>query len=379
VSGYDLYLTLDSKVQALAESLFVNKRGGAVAIDPRTGGLIALVSKPDYDPRIFSKKISPETWKYLTESPDKPMFNRATQSGVMPGSTWKPFMALMALEEGLITENTVITCTGGYRLGGRLFRDHAGHAHGPITVKQAIQHSCNTFFFTLMMRTDVNTFHHWATAFGFGKSEAADLTEQSSGLIPDSAYYNRAYPRGWTSGYSINLGIGQGDMLVTPLQLARYIASIANRGTLVTPHLVHELRHPETGETMVPERDPARTVPVHPDHFEVVKQGMRLVMEKGTGVSAQVPGISSGGKTGTAQNPHGKDHSVFVLFAPLDDPQIAIAVLVENGGFGATQAAPIASLMAEQYLTGQIIPQRIPMITRTMSLASEELIQAENE
>jgi penicillin-binding protein 2 len=166
---------------------------------------------------------------------------------------------------------------------------------------------------------------------------------------------------------------------VTPLQLARYIASIANRGTLVTPHLVHELRHPETGETMVPERDPARTVPVHPDHFEVVKQGMRLVMEKGTGVSAQVPGISSGGKTGTAQNPHGKDHSVFVLFAPLDDPQIAIAVLVENGGFGATQAAPIASLMAEQYLTGQIIPQRIPIITRTMSLASEELIQAENE
>ena len=374
VNGYDLHLTIDHKVQALAESLFVHKRGAAVALDPKTGGILALVSEPDFDPTIFSKSIPRETWQYLTQSPEKPMFNRATMSGMPPGSTWKPFMALMALQEGLIDENTIITCRGGYTLGRRVFRDHGSHAHGPINVRQAIQHSCNTFFFTMMMQTDVNTWSRWAKRFGFGKRIPMDLSEQSPGLIPDSSYYNRVYPRGWTAGYTINLGIGQGDMVVTPMQLARYTAAVANGGTLYPPHLVERLEHPETGEVLHPDLPEPERLPVSSCFFEVVRDGMRLVMESGTGQYVQIPGIPSGGKTGTAQAPGGrKDHSLFVLFAPFDDPQIAVAVVVENGGFGATQAAPIASLMAEQYLTGDISPQRRWMIPYVMEMESEPL------
>ncbi|GIV59547.1 penicillin-binding protein 2 [Rhodocaloribacter litoris] len=374
VNGFDLHLTLDHRVQALAESLFVGKRGAAVALDPKTGGVIAFVSKPDFDPDLFSRAVPRETWQYLTQSPDKPMFNRATMSGMPPGSTWKPFMALMALQEGIITENTIITCPGGYRLGGRVFRDHAGHAHGPINVRQAIQHSCNTFFFTVMMRTDVNTWSRWAKRFGFGRRIPMDIAEQDPGLIPDSSYYNRTYPRGWTAGYTINLGIGQGDMVVTPMQLARYVAAVANGGTLVTPHLVDRLEHPETGEVRRPDLPEPERIPIDPKYFEVVREGMRRVMEAGTGRGVQIPGIPSGGKTGTAQAPGGrKDHSLFIMFAPVEDPRIALAVLVENGGFGASQAAPIASLMAEQYLTGQISPQRTWLIQRLMSLQSEPL------
>ncbi|GIV62030.1 MAG: penicillin-binding protein 2 [Rhodothermaceae bacterium] len=374
VNGFDLHLTIDSGVQALAESLFVNKRGAAVALDPRTGGIIALVSKPDFDPDLFSRSVPRQTWQYLTQSPVKPMFNRATMSGMPPGSTWKPFMALMALQEGLITERTIINCPGGYRLGSRVFRDHAGHAHGPINVKEAIQHSCNTFFFTLMMRTDVNTWSRWARRFGFGRTIPMDLAEQSPGLIPDSSYFNRTYPRGWTAGYTINLGIGQGDMVVTPMQLARYVAAVANGGTLLPPHLVERLEHPDTGEVRYPDRPAPETIPVDPHYFEVVREGMRRVMEAGTGRGVQIPGIPSGGKTGTAQAPGGrKDHSLFIMFAPFDDPRIALAVLVENGGFGATQAAPIASLLAEQYLTGQISPQRAWLVQRLLTLQSEPL------
>ena len=242
-------------------------------------------------------------------------------------------------------------------------------------MRTAIQKSCNTYYYKTMMATDVNTFHRYATMFGFGRRIPVDLTEQirGGGLIPDSSYYNRTYPSGWGPGYSVNLGIGQGDMLVTPLQLARYMGAVANRGTLHTPHLVRELRHPETGEVRPTEVPPPEQVPINRVHFEVVREGMRLAMEAGTGRSVQIPGIPSGGKTGTAQNPHGKDHSLFVMFAPYDNPQIALAVLVENGGYGGTQAAPIASLMAEQYLTGQVSPERQYMIDRLMRLSSEAL------
>lgn len=376
-SGYNLHLTIDSQVQALAESLFVNKRGAAVAIDPTTGGIIAFVNSPGFDPELFSERVSPETWDYLNNSEDKPMFNRATMSGMPPGSTWKPFMSLIALEDGIITENSTIHCPGAYWLGGRPFRDYGGNVHGNIAVRRSIQQSCNVFYFTLMMRMDVDRFKWWANQFGFGERVAIDIREQNPGLMPDSAYYNRVYGTGrWTAGYSINLGIGQGDMLVTPLQLARYIAAVANNGTLHVPYFVQELRHPETGDVIVPEREPARQIPIKPEHFQVVRDGMKLVMEAGTGRGVQLPDISSGGKTGTAQAPGGKkDHSLFVMFAPYENPQIALGVLVENGGYGATQAGPIASLMAEQYLTGKIadLPNRQALIQRLMRLQSEAL------
>jgi penicillin-binding protein 2 len=372
-SGYDLYLSLNADVQALAESLFVNKRGGAVALDPQTGEILALVSKPDFDPAIFTGEVSPEQWAYLTMSEARPMFNRATMMGLPPGSTWKPFMALVGLQEGVITPTSIYYDRGGYRLGGRLFSNYAGHAYGPLNVTEALRLSSNAFFFNVMMGLDVDTFKQWATRFGFGVEVPTDLPEQSAGLIPDSAYYNRVYPKGWTAGYTINLGIGQGDMVVTPLQLARYVAAVGNGGTLVTPHLVRRLVHPATGEAVRPKLPDPEQIPIEDRYFDVVREGMRRVMEAGTGRFVQLPGIPSGGKTGTAQNPHGEDHSIFILFAPWDDPQIAVAVMVENAGYGASAAGPIASLMAEQYLTGTIAetPQRKAVLQRALNARSK--------
>lgn len=351
-SGYDLHLTIDSGVQALAESLFVNKRGSAIAIDPATGELLALVSHPDIHPQQFSGSVSTDELEELLASREDPFFNRATMSGIPPGSTWKPFMALIGLELGVITADSDYYCPGGYQLGNRFFRDFNNEKHERIAVREAIQRSCNSYFWDTMMNVGLDRYTKWAKEFGFGERFPTDLPEQDGGLIPDSSYYDRVYKR-WTPGYTINLGIGQGDMLVTPLQLARYVAAIANGGHLRTPHLVSAIRHPATGEIIEPEIPPSKKIPIRAEHFQTVREGMRDVMRYGSAKWVAIPDIEIAGKTGTAQAPMDrKDHSLFVMFAPFEDPEIAIAVMVENGGFGATQAAPIASLMAEKYLTG---------------------------
>ena len=356
-SGLDIHLALDDGVQALAESLFVEKRGAAVALDVNTGGIIAMVSQPDFLPATFSRPLEDSTWRYLTSSSDKPLYNRATMNLMPPGSTWKPFMSLMALSEGLIEPegpNSTIFCPGYHPVGGgRIFR--CLEAHGEQTLVQALQNSCNTFFFELGKRMDLSAFHRLANSFGFGVAAPTDLREQTSGLIPDSAYFNARDPA-WGIGTVMNLGIGQGNMGVTPLQLARYTAAIASGGTLPAPHLVEYLERPDTGERIVPEvAGHSEEIPVAAEYFELVRHGMRMVMEQGSGRASQIPGIPTGGKTGTAQAPQEmEDHSVFVMFAPYDDPQIAIAVQCENTGQGAWCAAPIASLLAERYLTGEM-------------------------
>jgi penicillin-binding protein 2 len=352
-SGYNLHLALDHRVQALAESLFVGKRGAAIALDPDNGEILSLVSQPDFDPSIFSESVSAATWDSIRTAPTDPLYNRATMSGFPPGSTWKPFMSLVALEEGLLSANQKVDCPPGYRVGRRTFKNHGMKDEGRINVKKALEVSCNTFYYHLMMQMDVNTWHDWAKRFGFGQRVPIDVGDQLPGLIPDSSYFNHTYGR-WTAGYTVNLGIGQGDMSVTPVQLARYTAAIANGGTLHPPHLVRKMVNPETGRSIRPSLPEAEQIPIDAQHFATVREGMRRVMENGTGKWVQIPGISSGGKTGTAQNPHGEDHSLFIMFAPFDDPEVAIAVAVENAGYGASAAAPIASLMAEQYLTGSI-------------------------
>jgi penicillin-binding protein 2 len=353
VGGYDLHLTLDSELQALAESLFVGKRGAAVALDPNTGEILSLVSKPDFDPALFSRAVSSSAWDSLRSAPHDPLYNRATQSGYPPGSTWKPFMALVALQTGLLTENERLDCPAGYRIGRRVFRNHGGKDEGRITVEKAIEVSCNTFFYQVMDKMSLDTWHDWALKFGFGQEVPLEGFRQEPGLIPDSSYFDRTYGR-WTQGYTINLGIGQGDMSVTPLQLARYAAALGNGGTLPTPHLARRAVHPETGTVRHPDLPPPTSIPIDSAHFDAVQEGMHRVMTDGTGRWVQIPDIPSAGKTGTAQNPHGEDHSLFIMFAPYEDPEIALAVVIENAGYGATAAAPIASLMAEKYLTGTI-------------------------
>lgn len=386
-SGVALTLAVDAKVQALAESLFVGKRGGAVMMDVNTGGIISMVSAPDYNLDIFEDGFTQAEVDFLYRNPEKPDFNRATQTALPPGSTWKPFMAAIALQEGMIDANTTLYCGGGYVLG-RLYRCHGG-AHGNIAVRDAIRVSCNTFFFRLMNDTFVNERHpegirmdldmwgDWSHRFGFGQLAPIDIPNQNAGLIPDSSYYDRVFPAGWGPGYTVNLGIGQGNMGVSPLQLARYTAAIANGGTLVTPHLVMRQTDPATDSTWTPARRRPSEIPIEPRNFQIVREGMEAVVQAGTARIAQIPAfedfpeIPVAGKTGTAENPRGKDHAVFIAYAPADDPQVAVGVIVENAGFGSTTAAPIASLMIEQYLRGQVVPPRqryIPFVRNQRSV-----------
>ena len=370
---FDIHLAMDASVQALAESLFVGKRGGVAAIDPSDGGLIALVSQPDFHPSLFSSQLDDSTWNSLVLSEDKPLYNRATMNLMPPGSTWKPFMSLFALSEGLINptgESSTVFCPGYHPAGrGRIYRCLGAHGH--VDVIDALTHSCNTFFFEMAARMNVNRFKEYATMFGFGERAPTDLREQTPGLIPDSAYFNSTYDY-WSVGYVMNLGIGQGDMGVTPLQLARYTAAIANRGTLHAPFLVRRLVNSSTGDALPPGDKPAATrIPIDQEHFDVVRRGMRNVMEEGSGRLAQIPGIPSGGKTGTAQAPGGlPDHSLFVMFAPYDNPQIALAVQCENTGDGSMCAAPIASLLAELYLKREIPESNASRLRFTRALTA---------
>ncbi|PIQ63505.1 MAG: penicillin-binding protein 2 [Bacteroidetes bacterium CG12_big_fil_rev_8_21_14_0_65_60_17] len=354
-SGYDVHLTLDAATQALAESLFTDKRGGLIAMDARTGGVLAFHSAPDYPLDLFTGTIDDDVWRYLTTSPEKPLFNRVTQAAFMPGSTFKPLIAIMALQEGVITPDTRFYCPGYHPRGnGRIFKCLA--AHGNVNVMEAIRESCNTFFFEMMRRIDVNTLDRWGHRFGFEEKAHIDLSQRevAAGLIPDSAWYNERLGVGrWNEGVAMNLGVGQGEILVTPLQLVRYVAALANGGTLLTPYLIDHMVQPETSERLVPERPAAETLQVNPNYLRLVREGMKLVIsEKATWL--QIPGVSLAGKTGTAQNPRGADDSLFIGYAPADDPQIAIAVMVENGGSGSGNAGIMAMFVMEQYLKGHV-------------------------
>ena len=380
---YDIHLALDAGVQALAESLFVNKRGALVALDPADGGIIALVSAPDFHPDIFAQHMESDAWRALNTSPLKPLYNRATMNRMPPGSTWKPFMALMALSEGLITEggpDGTIYCPGYHPVGqGRIFRCLG--AHGNQNVVSAIKNSCNTFFFEVARRMNLDAFQEYSNAFGFGITAPMDLLEQTPGLIPDSAYFNARYAS-WGIGSTMNLGIGQGDMGVTPMQMARYAAAVANGGTLHTPRLVSYLENVSSGERQEPPGQPESTqIPIDSHYFDLVREGMRQVMASGSGRFSQIPDIASGGKTGTAQAPGNMpDHSVFVMFAPFENPRIAIAVQCENAGFGHNCAAPIASLTAERYLKGDL-PNSWQVTARRQRVElaqSAPLLQTEN-
>ncbi|MEM6336669.1 MAG: penicillin-binding protein 2 [Bacteroidota bacterium] len=314
-SGYDLVLGIDAQLQAVAESLFVNKRGGAVAMDPNTGEILALVSAPDYNPALLAGTIDDRVWSGMNQDENKPLYNRATLSMQPPGSTWKPFMSLVGLQEGVISPETRIHCSGGFHFG-RYYKCMG--AHGSLTVADAIKKSCNTFYYTIMSRMKLDRWADWARAFGFGKDVPTDIPEQSRGLIPDSTYFNRIIGEGRWNLSSIAkpiLGIGQGNMGVTPLQLARYVSAVANGGTLHAPHLIREMVDPETGERYTPELPASVQIPVDDVYWPVVQEGMRrMAMENNA--SARWDDVVVAGKTGTAQNPHGEDHAWFVSYAP---------------------------------------------------------------
>ncbi len=356
-AGTDLYTTLDIQLQLLAEELLAGKIGSAVAIEPKTGEILALVSNPSWNPKVLVGKERSKNYNQLLKDPTKPLMNRATQATYPPGSTFKTIQALVCLEQGAITPNTLYPCSGPQSTPIK-----CTHHHGsPVALDKAIEQSCNPYFWCayrdLLQKDgygkDNADFRHryelWRDAvmeFGLGQRfKDTDLREQSAGKVPDIKEYDRTYgPTGWKAITIRSLSIGQGEILVTPLQLANQAATIANEGYFITPHL-------NKNDSMLTHR---HEIGIKQKWFAEVKEGMHRVMQYGTGRWYPIEGISQAGKTGTAQNPHGKDHAIFIGFAPVEDPQIAVAVVVENAGFGATWACPVASMMMEQYLTGQV-------------------------
>ena len=350
-AGTDLYTTLDIRLQMLAEELLAGKIGSAVAIEPKTGEILALVSNPGWNPKVLVGKERSKNYNKLLHDPTKPLMNRATQAMYPPGSTFKTIQSLVCLEQGAITPNTLYPCSGP---GSTPIK--CTHHHGsPVALDRAIEQSCNPYFwcaFRDLLNRDKDIhkpYEKWRNAvmqFGLGqKFTDTDLAEQSSGSIPSTQLYDKFYGKdGWKAITIRSLSIGQGEILVTPLQLANQAACIANEGYYISPHL-------NKNDSM---RIHRHNLDIHKHHFEVVKEGMNRVMIYGTGRHYAVDSLHMAGKTGTVQNPHGRDHAIFIGFAPVEDPQIAVAVVVENAGFGATWACPVASMMIEQYLTGEV-------------------------
>ncbi|RPI14850.1 MAG: penicillin-binding protein 2 [Ignavibacteriae bacterium] len=348
-SGYDLILSVDADLQQFAEELIGNRKGGIVAIDPNNGEILTLVSKPDFDLNYFSGKLSPEIWTKLNTDPDKPLFNRATLTKYPPGSTYKMVSALASMQEGIMKTNSTIPCEGSFTFGNRTFKDHG--AYGSIGFSKSIEVSSNVFYYKLVLKIGLENWTKYGLEFGFGQKTGIDIPEETKGNLPSVEYFNKNFP-GWTQGWIVSLGIGQGQLGVSPLQMAGYCMTLANSGTYNQPHLVKFLKNPSTGE-LIPVGYKKRELNIDKKYFDVVRYGMyNVVQGSGTGRGIKTSLVDIAGKTGTAQNTHGNDHSWFIAFAPYDNPRIAICVLVENAGFGAAVAAPICQRLILKYLFG---------------------------
>ncbi|MBU0695470.1 MAG: penicillin-binding protein 2 [Bacteroidetes bacterium] len=363
VSGDRLISSLDKKLQLFGEQLMKNKIGSVVAIEPATGEILASISSPSYDPNLMVGRQRGNNYMKFLENPYKPMFIRPIQAEYPPGSIFKVINALVAQQMGLITEDTYFNCPGGYRYGKRGFMG-CTHVHGTINLEKSIEESCNTYYGNTYHRMidqagmrPVNAYTRWRNAvmkFGIGTELGIDLPAERDGLIPTADYYTKIFHNDkWTSSFNISLSIGQGELGITPLQMANVMAIVANRGYFYKPHLIKAI-----GEKKIIKKEYTQKnyAGIDQKYFEPVVEGMSNVVNSpsGTAYFSKISDIEICGKTGTVQNPHGKDHSVFVAFAPRNNPKIAIAVVVENAGFGATWSAPIASLMIEEYLRDSI-------------------------
>ncbi|MEI6639507.1 MAG: penicillin-binding protein 2 [Chlorobium sp.] len=354
IKGDDLYLSIDGGLQQLAEKL-LNKTGhsgAVVAIDPLTGGVIALASAPDYNLDIFNGSTDRKGWNDIITSPQKPLFNRTVQAVYPPGSVYKMVVATAALEEQSIDPNQKILDNGVFTFGNRRFLSNEGKGHGLVDMRSAIAVSSNVYFYKLIFNVGFENWTKYGAMFGFGEKSGIDLPGERAGLLPSSDYYDKRYgKKRWGKGYLVSLGIGQGELGTTPVQLAAYAAAIANNGTLFQPHIVSGYRDTSTGR-YIPLTYSSQQLPVSAETFALIKDGMVGVVQYGTGTLANVPGVTVAGKTGTAQNPHGKDHAWFIAFAPMENPRIALAVLVENAGFGGAISAPIARELIKYYIKG---------------------------
>jgi penicillin-binding protein 2 len=357
VAGERLISSLDLRIQKLGEKLMKNKVGSIVAIEPSTGEILAFVSSPTYDPNELVGRERGNNISAMYKNPYSPLLIRPIQAYYPPGSSFKPLSALIALQEGIITPQTTFFCAGGYQAGGHWVG--CTHHHGTTNLSYGIEGSCNAYFCNVFnklinqngAKNTTATYLSWkneVNKFGFGTKLDVDLPNERKGLVPAPARYDRTYGKNhWRANTIISLAIGQGELLATPLQMANIECTIANRGFYYRPHLIKAIGDKDVIKAEFKERI---NVGIDSQYYEPVINGMQAVVDRGTAIASRIPGIVMCGKTGTAQNPHGENHSVFVAFAPRDNPKIAIAVVVENAGQGASWAAPIASFIVEKYL-----------------------------
>ena len=375
-SGNSLGLTIDIQLQGIAETAFGARRGAMVAIEPSTGAVLAFVSKPGFDPNLFVDGIDSASWAELNNSPDRPLNNRALTGMYPPGSTFKPYMAIAALELGKRTATQTIQDPGYFMFGGRRFRDSKPTGHGTVDLYKSIVVSSDTYYYQLANDMGIDAIAGYMKNFGFGARTGIDLEGEAIGVLPSPEWkmkrYRKPEQQKWYAGETISIGIGQGYNSYTPIQLATAMATLANNGAMYKPHLVRYIENVKTGERRYIEPELLRSVQIKPEHIDLVKRAMVGVNKEGTGARVFAGAeYTSGGKTGTAQvigikqnekyveskvAERFRDHSLFIAFAPADSPKLALAVLVENGGFGARSAAPIARAVLDYYLLGKKPP-----------------------
>ena len=381
-SGNNLVLTLDIKLQEVAEKAFGDNRGALVAIEPATGGILAFVSKPGFDPNLFVDGIDPASWDLLNTSIDRPMVNRALAGTYPPGSTIKPYMAIAALELGKRTPQQTINDPGYFQFGNHRFRDDKPGGHGVVDMYKSIVQSCDTYYYVLGNDMGIDNIARYVGQFGFGAKTGIDVEGEATGVLPSQEWKRRRFKKPeqqkWYSGETISVGIGQGYNAYTPLQMAQAMATLANNGVMYRPHLVNYIENIKSGERAMVEPKLERTITLKPQNLEFIKRAMAGVNLEGTGARAFAKAeYTSGGKTGTAQvvamkqnekyneknvTERHRDHALFIAFAPLESPKIALAVVVENAGFGARAAAPIARQVLDYYLLGKRVDTPAPEV-----------------
>jgi penicillin-binding protein 2 len=373
VSGNNLLLSIDARLQEVAERAFGERRGALIALEPSTGGVLALVSKPGFDPNLFVDGIDPSNWEALNTSPDHPLNNRALQGVYPPGSTFKPFMALAALELGKRNPAHTIFDPGFFVLGGaggHRYRDWKTGGHGSVDLHKSIVISCDTYYYGVAQDLGIDNIHDFIGQFGFGRKSGIDIDGESGGLLPSQEWKQKRFQQKWFAGDTISVGIGQGYNLATPLQLAQAVSVLANNGTIFVPHIVRHIQDSQTNALTSIDAEPIGTIALHQNNLEIVRDAMVDVTRPG-GTAAQAGAGATyrfAGKTGTAQvvgmkqgekydekrvQERLRDHAWFIAYAPADAPQIALAVLVENGGHGGSAAAPIARQVFDYYLLGR--------------------------
>jgi penicillin-binding protein 2 len=368
--GRNLTLSLDVRLQKLVEEWYGGRKGALVAIEPATGDVLAFVSKPTYDPNLFIDGIDPVTWKELNDDGDKPLLNRPLRGTYPPGSTYKPFMALAVLESGTRTPNATISDPGYFLLGGHRFRDSKPGGNGTVDLRKSIVVSSDTYYYSAAYDMGVDKIHDFMKPWGFGQITGIDIQNELAGILPSSAWKMKRYKQKWHPGETPSIGIGQGYNSFTILQLAHATATLAAGGTVMRPHVVKEINDPRDGSKSLTVPKESYRIPLHPEYLALVKQGMIDVNKYGTGrIAFAGAEYVAAGKTGTAQvigikqgekydakkiAERFRDHSLFMAFAPADDPKVALALIVENGGFGAQAAAPIARKVFDYVLLGKL-------------------------